>query len=331
MSSIPKPILSWLLQPSNPSVRYFTLTDLHGKPPDHPDVLEAKAQIMETGPVPKILAKQEPGGHWGKPEDFYIRSKYKGTVWSFLLLAQLGADGSDPRLRKAGEFIMEWSHHNESGGFAYREKKSGGGMASAVIPCLSGNMLFSLIRFGWLDDPRVQKGIDWITTYMRYDDGDGKPPKEWPYRFEDCWGRHTCTMGIVKALKALAEIPENKRNAAVNDSIANGAEFMLKHHLYRRSSDTTKIGKPLWTKLRFPYMYNTDALEMLEILMQLGYRDERMNHAVELVRSKQGDDGKWTLEKNYNGRYATAIERQKQPSRWITLRALRVLRQWDGE
>ena len=82
-----------------------------------------------------------------------------------------------------------------------------------MIPCLTGNMVFSLIRFGYLDDPRVQRGVDWITRYQRFDDGDGDP-QGWPYdKFEMCWGKHTCHMGVVKALKALAEIPADRRSA----------------------------------------------------------------------------------------------------------------------
>ena len=84
----------WLLEESNPSVRYLALRDLLGKGDDDPEVREAKRRIMEEGVVPKVLAKQEPGGHWGLPEHFYQNSKYKGTVWNLIVLAEMHADPS---------------------------------------------------------------------------------------------------------------------------------------------------------------------------------------------------------------------------------------------
>lgn len=70
----------WLLEENNPSVKYFTLKDILDKR-DDPEVIEAKADIMKNGIVPKILAKPETGGYWGLTENFYIRAKYKGTSW----------------------------------------------------------------------------------------------------------------------------------------------------------------------------------------------------------------------------------------------------------
>ena len=97
----------WLLEEDNPSVRYFTLTDLLDKPQDDSEVMDARENIMKIGIVPKILAKQEPGGHWGPPENFYVRGKYKGTSWQLIILAELGADGNDERIKNACEFIFE--------------------------------------------------------------------------------------------------------------------------------------------------------------------------------------------------------------------------------
>jgi hypothetical protein len=162
--------------------------------------------------VPKILAKQKAGCYWEKLEDFYIRTKYKGTVWQLIILAELGADGKDERIKKACEFTLEYSQDRISGGFSYLGTKESGGFHSRVIPCLTGNMVWSFIRFGYLSDHRIQKGINWIAKYQRFDDGLKEAPKGWPYdKAKACWGKHTCHMGIVKALKALAEIPDEKR------------------------------------------------------------------------------------------------------------------------
>ena len=96
----------WLLEEDIPSVRYFTLKDLLEKPMDDSEVIKAKKQIMKTGIVPKILEKQNPEGYWFEPENFYIKRKYRGTVWNLIILAEIGADGSDKRIKKTCEFIL---------------------------------------------------------------------------------------------------------------------------------------------------------------------------------------------------------------------------------
>ena len=110
-------------------------------------------------------------------------------------------------------------------------------------------------------------------------------------------GRHTCHMGVVKALKALAEIPEDKRSQVVNNKIKEGAEYMLKHRIHKRSHDLKLVSKPEWLRFGFPNMWNTDTLEILGILTELGYRDERIQDAVDLVVSKQDDQA--TLFQNF--------------------------------
>lgn len=323
--------MPWLLETDNPSVRYVVLTELMGFPASHPEAAEAKADIMKRGPVPEILAKQKNQGYWGKEEDFYVRAKYRGTVWQIIILAELGADADDDRIRQACEFIIEFSQDRQSGGFCYRGNQASGGFHSCVLPCLTGNMVWSLLRLGYLDDPRLQRGIDWIIAYQRFDDGENGAPRGWPYeKREACWGRHTCLMGVVKVLKALAEIPEKARSFEVRQVIEPGSEYLLRHHLYKRSHDLSRAAKPKWLKFGFPTMWDSDALEVLMILARLGYKDSRMEEAVELVLAKQDDRGRWLLENTFNGRFQVNIEQKGKPSKWVTLNALRALRGYFG-
>ncbi len=316
----------WLLEEDNPSVRYFTLTDLLNRSESAAEVVRAKQQIMETGIVPQILNKQKNGGYWGVPSDFYVRSKYKGTVWTLIILAELGADGRDERVRKACEFILRNSQHRESGAFSYLGTDEKGGRG-AVIPCLTGNMVYSLIKLGLLRDERVQHAIEWIVRYQRFDDGLAERVKGWPYdRYASCWGKHSCHMGVIKALKALAEIPVEKRSSDLKNVIDRGIEYVLAHHIYKRSHDLSKVSKPSWLRFSFPKMWQTDVLEILQILTKLGVKDERMQEAIDLVVSKQNDEGKWLLEDTFNGRFLVNVERKGKPSKWITLNALRVLK-----
>ena len=336
--------IPWLLE-GDPSVRYFTLTGLLGAEPDAPQVQEARQAIMTEGQVPRILAEQQADGHWEGPDRFYT-AKYRGTVWTLLILAELGADGADARVRAGCEAILRDAQDADSGGFSCnRSKKAGGGLRSMVIPCLTGNIAFSLIRLGMLDDPRVQRAVDWITTWQRFDDGDGEAPTGGPYdRYEMCWGRHTCSMGAAKALKALAEVPPERRTPAMHATISAGAEYFLRHHVHRRSHDLSRTSKPGWRRLSFPLMYQTDALEILLVLTRLGREgevagaapdgtggtpilgDERMREALDLVASRADAQGRWKLQQTFNDRFWVPIETKGAPSRWVTLRALEVLR-----
>ena len=133
-------VLDWLLEPGNPGARLATLRGICGLGEDSGEVKEARQALMQGEQVQKILSKLLPGGYWGKPEDFYVRSKYKGTVWNVILLAEMGADGRDDRIRKACEFLLDWSQDAESGGFAFYDSKRDA-RREQIGPCLTGDLV----------------------------------------------------------------------------------------------------------------------------------------------------------------------------------------------
>ncbi len=318
---------NWLLEEENPSVRYFTLKHILDKPENDPEILLAKHKIMQSGVVSDILRQQQEPAYLQTYPKFYT-CKYKGLVWSLIVLAELGADAS-PQIKEQCEYILKYSQETQNGGFSQSAAvKTGGGRINEVIPCLTGNMVWSLIRFGYIDDPRLQKGIDWLTRYMRFNDGTEDTPQVPPYNhYEMCWGKHTCHMGVVKALKAFSAIPEPRRMQAVKDTMDKAIEFMLIHHIYRRSHNLNRTSKPGWLKFGFPLMYQTDVLEILDILSTLGVRDSRMDDALNLVVSKQDDMGRWRIENTYNSdRLLIPIGQKDEQSKWLTLRAIRVLK-----
>ncbi len=323
--------LEWLLEKDNPGVRFLALTRLLDRPAGDPAVEETRRDIMRKGTVPAILDKQSAEGCWDLPDRFY-RAKYKGTVWQLIILAELGADGRDPRVRRACEFIMRNSQDIGSGGFSFdRSAKTRYGLPGGVIPCLTGNMVWSLIRLGLGDDPRVLRGIDWIVRYQRFDDGVARRPEGGLYdRWQQCFGKHSCHMGVAKALKALAALPDDRRTPEIRKAIEQGAGYFLKHHIHKKSHDLGSVSKPGWLRLGFPLMYQTDILELLDILTGLGYRDPRMQEAVDALISRQDDQGRWKLQQTFNGRFQTNIERKGLPSKWLTVRALSVLKRWLG-
>lgn len=318
--------LEWLLETDNPSIRYFTLTKLLNKFEGDSEVIDAKSNIMNTGVVSLILGQQNCNGYWGDPQRFYT-DKYSGSVWQLLILAELGATIDNPQIAKACEFILDSSQDRESHGFSMNKSgKSGGGRHSEVIPCLTGNLVYSFIKLGLMEDVRVQKGIEWICKYQRCDDGILDGPTEWPYdRYETCWGKHSCHMGIVKSLKALSVIPREKKNDRIEEKTNDLAEYLLGHHIHKKSHDLDKVSKPGWLKLGFPLMYQTDILEIIGILTDLGYKDPRMGEAIDIIRNKQNRDGRWVLENTFNSKMIEDIEVKGLNSKWITLKALCIL------
>lgn len=322
---------NWLLEEENPSVRYFTLKDILGRAEDDKVVCTARRDVMQTGMVPMILDKQREAAYLQSYSRFYTY-KYKGLVWSLIVLTELGAE-ANAQIKEHCEYLFENSQERQDGGFSQNTAaRAGGGRITEVIPCLSGNMVWSLIRFGYLDDTRLQKGIDWITRYMRFNDGVADDPQVPPYdRYEICWGAHTCHMGVVKALKALSAVPVERRTKEINDTIQKAAEFLLIHHIYKRSHNLNRTSKPGWLKFGFPLMYQTDVLEILDILTELGIEDSRMDEAINIVIAKQDDTGRWKTENTYNSdRLLIPMGQKDEQSKWITLRAMRVLKRYQG-
>ena len=323
--------VNWLLEEDNPSVRYFTLVDLLDQSERDSGVKKAKREIMRQGLVPEILQKQQEASYQSAYAKFYT-DKYKGLVWQLIVLAELGAEPCAQIIEQC-EYLLKHAQETEDGGFAmHRAAKKGGGRITEVIPCLTGNMVWCLIHFGYLDDPRLQRAIRWIIRFMCLNDGAVVNPQIPPYdRYEICWGKHTCFMAVVKALKGLSAIPPEQRTNEINDTINEMVEFLLIHHIFKRSHDLNKTSKPGWLRFSFPLMYQTDVLEILDILTFLGIKDSRMNDALDIVREKQDDMGRWRTENTSNtDRFLVPQGKKGEQRKWITLRALRVLKRYGS-
>jgi hypothetical protein len=331
--------LPWLLEPdeAQPAVRYFALRDLLGRREEEEDVREARAAILRTGPVPAILAAQDPAGYCVRPGPGY-GPKYQGTVWQVVFLAQLGADPADPRVRAGCEYVL--SHTIAShGGFSVTA------VPSAFIHCLAGNLGAALIDLGWLDDGRVQAALEWQARTITGEGVAGRESRETPRRYYasgTCGPLFACAAnaglpcawGAVKAMLALSKVPPACRTPTIQRATDRGVEFLL-------SQDPAVADYPFgygdrpsssWLKFGYPIGYVADVLQNLEVLAALGLaQDPRLARALELVKGRQGDDGRWKLEYTYNGKMWVDIERKGAPSKWVTLRALRVLKAACGE
>lgn len=323
--------LPWLLEEDTPAVRRGALRHLMERSERDPDVQRALALAMRVDPIAAILDAQEPEGYWVKPGAGY-GPKYTGTVWQLVFLDQLGADPADNRVRAACEYVLAHTQASSGGFSATAGKSSASPPPSTVIHCLSGNLLRSLIGFGFLEDARVQRAIDW---QVRSITGEGI---ERYYASATCGPGFACSAneklpcawGAIKALLGLARIPPERRAPHVQRAVREGVEFLL-------SRDPAEADYPMgwgnskpngsWFKLGFPSGYVADVLQNLEALCELGFGgDPRLRHALGWLLEKQDVRGHWKNQYAYNGKTWVDIEKQGQPSKWVTLRACRVLK-----
>jgi hypothetical protein len=334
---IPDDTLTWLLEPDEPSVRYFTLRDLLDRPENDSEVAEAKRAIMMSGPVAAILSRQNEDGGFLTPamvEQYgyeVAKTGYqpkKNSIWQLLILAQLGVDRDDPRVKKLCEYVLDHNYNQDRKviGINFMRKE---GIDFWPLPCFVSNMVWSLSTLGYHDDGRVQDSIQWLLQYQRFDDGGFRTPDEWPYRGrrDRCFGRHTCFSGVTRALKAMATVPEARRTKETDVFIAKATDFVLIHRLYRRNHGAWEPIRPEFELFTFPVIHFDDVIEIVDTLQGLGVRHEAVDEGLQFILGKRKSDGRWKLgyTTSRSSTYANFGQRGK-PSKWITLRALKVLK-----
>jgi hypothetical protein len=315
--------LPWLLEPdqASPGVRYFALRDLLDRPAADPELQEAQAAVMRSGPVPAILEAQYPQGYWMRPGKIYS-PKYRASVWQVLFLAQLGADGADDRVRRGVEYVISQSQA-ESGGLGMS------GTPSSTIHCLWGNLTRALLELGYWGDERLERAVDALARSVT---GDGY---QW-YRRSGvqqpgfyCSGNYNlpCGWGAVRVLWALNRVPEQGRTPVIQAAIEASIDFLLSYDVARSDYPYKERISSSWFKFGYPLGYATDVLLNLETLAEAGCGgDARLEEAIELVLSRQDEEGRWTMEYSLNGKMWADVEKKGQPSKWVTLRAVRALK-----
>jgi hypothetical protein len=313
--------LPWLLEEGTPAVRHLALRWLLDEAEGAPVVRAARAAAMRVDPIAATLAAQDPDGFWVEPGPGY-GPKYTGTVWSLMFLDQLGADPRDAGIQRACAYVLEHAQA-PNGGLGMS------GTPSSVVHCLHGNLLRALVGFGWLDDDRVRAALDWQARSVT---GEG-------YTAWNRWatagpgfacginGGLPCAWGAIKALRGLAAIPPDARSPLVLQAIDRGVELLLAHDPAEADYPARNRVSPKWFKFGFPSGYVADMLQNLEVLADLGHaRSPRLSHAIDLVLSRQDALGRWKNEHAYEGKTWVPIEHDRAASKWVTLRACRVLR-----
>ncbi len=313
-----------MLEPSNPSVRFWALQLLQGKSPTDPEVQTTQEAIIHSSPVRAFLDAQSQEGYWDMSNNIYAH-KYKATTHTLLLLAELGV----PRvleIEKAIEHLFKFLLN--SGHFTTVLPKTSRGYASQISDtcCLDANILYYLTRFGYIDDPRTQKTIQFLVDHNDREEG-GWKCRAYPINPDGVFPQ-TCYMGLCKVLKCFSVFPKSFRSKVLDGIIDQVVEIILENKIYKylRNPDGSRKEKAGWKRFGFPLFYNSDILDVLGTLSRLKVNDSRMQDAINIVIETQKPDGKWVLKHTFNGKFWQDIERKNQPSKWITLRALHVLK-----
>jgi hypothetical protein len=307
-------LVHWLLEDSDPSVRFRTYEGVLGRSAGDGELEAARADIGHTGWAERIMALQLPEGQWDSPgtsSDELYWPKYIATNWRLLVLADLGLTRSTPAIDRAIRLVLgRWG--GPDGCF--------GGAGSET--CITGNALRLFWQVGASETPEADGATQWLVEQQKADGG-------W-----HCFPSERGSLDGWEALAAFAHIPRPKRSAAVQRAVERGAEFYLERGLLQENG----LSYAPWRRLHYPVHYYYDLLVGLDFLTRLGYaRDERLRVPLEILEGLRGADGRWTMgplhpdlaeEAEYGVRtpyYPFALEPAGVPSRWITLSALRVL------
>ncbi len=312
-------VTDWLLD-SDPAIRHQVLRDLLGADADA--VAAERARVAHEGWGSWLLALQSPDGSWDggtyrpawAPDDRPFFSAWTATHFSVTLLRELGADPADPSVRDAVERVardVRWEE--DDGGLSYFEL--------ALEPCIVGVLLSNTVYFGFDAARTLERAI---ATQL--------PDGGWNCEQDATVSSFHSTLCVVEGLLAWerAADADDSRLPAVLVARTRGEEYLLERRLLRRRS-TGGVADPRFTMTSFPTWWHYDVLRALEhFRLARPGGDERMREAVELVRGKADAEGRWPLENEHEGATWFPMDAEGDPSRWVTLRALRVLRWWDG-
>jgi hypothetical protein len=323
--------LSWLLEEGNPGVRYLVMRDLLCLAPDDMDLKSARVKAHREGPIFTVLNEMHDEGYWEKEGPGY-GPKYRSTVWSIILLGQLGASlKEDPRIEKACRYLLKHTL-TENGQF------STSGSPGGTVDCLQGNLCTALLDLG-MDPAELSSAYDWMARSLT---GDGVAPmgdKSTPVCYYSgkigpgfqCGANNklACAWGAVKVMLAFSKLPRDRWTPIIEKAVSQGIDFLFSVDPLDATYPSGWAEKPSgnWWKFGFPVFYVTDLLQNVEALVRLGYGDDpRLANAINYIRDKQDADGRWSLDYNYIGKTWGDYGEKKQPNKWVTYRAGWVLK-----
>jgi hypothetical protein len=310
----PKPnrsVIRWLLD-SDPSIRWQAIQDLIGAPAD--EVAAERARVATEGAGARLLALQGADGRWGGAA---WNRGWDSTMHVLSLLREMGLDPASDQARRAVGLVRDrvtWR------GCGPPEADNNTFFAGEVEPCINGQVAAAGAYFG----QDVQGIVDRLLGEQLADGG-------WNCEASNGSTRSSFNTTIC-VLEALLEHERaGLGSPAVTAARLRGQEYLLERRMFRRLSTGEVIkdrkGDHDWTRFAFPTWWHYDVLRGLEYMRRAGVvPDERVAEAIDLVASKRAGDGRWPLETRHSGEMPVEMdEGEGRPSRWNTLRALRVL------
>jgi hypothetical protein len=309
-------VVDWLLD-ADPSIRWQVLRDLTDAPAA--EVAAERGRVATEGAGAQLLALQAADGRWGGAA---WNRGWDSTMHVLSLLRELGLDPASDQARRAVGLVRDrvtWQ------GCGPPECDANPFFAGEVEPCINGQVAASGAYFG----QDVRGIVDRLL-------GEQLPDGGWNCEAANGSTRSSFNTTIC-VLEALLEHERaGGATPAVTEARRRGQEYLLERRLFRRRSTGAVIerdrkGGAAWTRFAFPTWWHYDVLRGLEYLRRAGVTpDERVAEAIDLVVSRRDGDGRWPLETRYPGVMPVEIDvGEGQPSRWITLRALRVLRWYE--
>jgi hypothetical protein len=310
-------VIDWLLD-SDPSIRWQVMRDLTGAPVR--EVAAERARVATEGLGARLLALQARDGRWGGAA---WNRGWNSTMHVLMLLRDLGLDPGSDQARMAVELVRDrvtWQ------GCGPQECNNNAFFEGEVEPCINGQVGAIGVYFG----QEVRGIVDRLLAEQLSDGG-------W-----NCQAPHGSTKSSFNTTICVLEaLLEHERAGGVTGEVTEarlrGQEYLLERRLFRRRStgeviERDRKGGTMWTCFAFPTWWHYDVLRGLEYLRSAGVvPDKRVAEAIGLVASKRDGDGRWPLETQYPGVMPVETdEGEGQPSRWITLRALRVIRWYKG-
>ena len=322
---------TWLLE-SDPAIRWQTMRDLTDASPTA--IAAERARVVREGLGAAILASQESDGAWRRPG----APAWLTTLFTLHLLRATGVDPADPAVESAlarPAASLRWSNHG--GCWDLRSPELSGPLggnpffAGEVEPCINGGVLAFGAYFGHPNETLARR----LLSEQLEDGGwNCEAPKSTVASF------HT-TICVLEGLfeyeraagPAFQTVPQTASPdiSEIQAARLRAEEYLLDRALFRRRS-TGEIANPEFLELAFPPRYHYDILRVLDYFRAASAQpDPRMTEAVQVIQSRQTPDGRWFLDRAYDESLALPLtESPGQPSRWNTLRALRVLRWWQG-
>jgi hypothetical protein len=302
------PVIQWLLD-GDPSIRWQTLRDLVSS--NLNEVQREQECIPIEGWGARLLALQDQSGMWAGG---IYTPKWTSTTYTMLLLKRLGLPPKNHQALKSCKILLDRGFYHDGGINYFASLKHS-------ETCVTG-LILSLLAYFQYEDDRIHALAEHLLAQQMPDGG-------WncqSYKGATHSSFHT-TILVLEGLREYEKFnPQNIKK--IQQAQESGREFLLIHQLFK-SHRTGEVVNPAFTRFSFPPRWHYDILRALDYFQECGAQtDARLSDAIEIVLRRRKHDGKWVLQNKHPGKAFFEMEKVGEPSRWNTLRALRVLKWW---